>query len=123
MLFGKLLAILRQVFFREFSGGCEMKYYSFLQVVGVELYCVGIVGLNKKNKIQHNIKIFCLGYFHFDEGESCARLEVRRSRCLLANNETLESWFALSVCARKMLKLFFIGFILAVKGVFSWMLV
>ena len=101
-----------------------MKYYSFLQGVGVELYCVGIVGLNKaKNKIQHNIKIFCLRYFLFDEGESCARLEVRRSRCLLANNETLESWFSLSVCARKMLKLFFIGFILAVKGVFSWMLV
>ena len=101
-----------------------MKNCSFLQGVEVELYWVGGVGFDKaKNKIQHNIKIFCLGYFLFDEGESCARLEVRRSRCLLANNETLESWFALSVCARKMLKLFFIGFILAVKGVFSWMLV
>lgn len=100
-----------------------MKNCSFLQGVEMELYWVREVGLNKKNKIQHNIKIFCLRYFLFDEGDSCARLEVRRSRCLLANNETLESWFALSVCARKMLKLFFIGFILAVKGVFSWMLV
>lgn len=123
MFFGKLLAIVRQMFFREFSGSCEMKNCYFLECVEVELYCVGGVGLNEKNKIQHNIKIFCLRYFLFDEGESCARLEVRRSRCLLANNETLESWFALSVCARKMLKLFFIGFILAVKGVFSWMLV
>lgn len=58
MLFGKLLAIVRQVFFREFSGGCEMKYYSFLQGVEVELYCVGGVGLNERNKIQHNIKSF-----------------------------------------------------------------
>lgn len=46
MFLGKSLAVVRQVFFREFSG-YEMKNYSFLEGVVVELYYVGIVGFYK----------------------------------------------------------------------------
>lgn len=47
MFLGKSLTTVRQMFFREVSRGYEMKNYSFLEGVVMELYYVGIVGFYK----------------------------------------------------------------------------